>query len=46
MKRRGIKQRLDVRLCLGVAFITLLSACAKPPDAEAPGWPGGNLARF
>src|SRR5438105_2215177 len=36
MKRRGIKQRLDVRLCLGVALITLLSACAKPPDAEAP----------
>jgi len=35
MKRRGIKQRLDVRLCLSVALITLLSACAKPPDAEA-----------
>src|SRR5690349_5324947 len=36
MKRQGITPRLDVRLCLGVALIALLSACAKPPDAEAP----------
>jgi hypothetical protein len=36
MNRKGITPRLDVRLCLGVALITLLSACARPPDAEAP----------
>jgi hypothetical protein len=36
MKRKGITRRLDMRLCLGAALITLLSACAKPPDAEAP----------
>jgi hypothetical protein len=36
MKEKRLKRWLDVRLCVSVVAITLLSACVRPPDTEAP----------